>query len=126
MLLDTHRVEEGDPRWSEERRARYQQDARRFLEVIRRMADFEWTREDWRFPARRNASFLLSTAEERIEYEREFTDALLRMDTRQQTAKQDDGADRYNAVRLERQARETGWPILTIRAVHSGPRGSEP
>ena len=127
MLLETHRVDEdGEPGWSEERLAQYRQDAKRFLEVTRRMADLEWTREDWRFLARRNASALLSTAEGRAEYEREFKDAPLLMDTRQQTAKQEDGADRYNAERLERLAREKDLPILAIRAVHQHPAGSDP
>ena len=48
------------------------------------------------------------------------------MDTKQQTAKQEDGSDRYNAERLERLARESDVPILGIRAAHSGPKGSEP
>ena len=60
MLLETHRVDEGgDPSWSDDRRTQYQRDAKRFLEVTRRMADLGWTREDWRFLARRNASALL-------------------------------------------------------------------
>ena len=46
--------------------------------------------------------------------------------TRQTTAKQDDGADWCNAERLQRLARESGLPILAMRAVHSGPRGSDP
>ena len=127
LLLQTHRVdEEGDPSWSAERLAQYQQDAKRFLEVTRRMADLEWTREDWRFLARRNASALLASAAGRAEYEREFKDAPLLMDTRQQTAKLEDGADRYNADRLERLARETNVPILAIRAAHSAPRDAQP
>ena len=75
---------------------------------------------------RRNASALFATAAGRAEYEREFKDAPLLMDTRQQTAKLEDGADRYNAERLERLARERNVPILAIRAAHSGPRGAQP
>ena len=48
------------------------------------------------------------------------------MDTKQQIAKQEDGADRYNAERLERLARETNVPIIGIRAAHSAPRGAAP
>ena len=82
MLLATHRVDEtGDPSWSSERRAQYQLDAKRFLEVTRRMADLDWTREDWRFLARRNASALLAAAGGRAEYEREFKDAASLVDT---------------------------------------------
>ena len=127
MLLETHRVDEsGDATWSDARRAQYQRDAQRFLQVTRRMADLEWTREDRRFLASRNASALLSTEEGRAVYEREFKDAPLLMDTKKPTARQEDGADRYNAERLERLAREKGVPILGIRAIHKRPKGSVP
>ena len=79
-------------------------------------ADLDWTREDWRFLAKRNASAILTTAEGREVYQREFQDALLLMDTRKATAGQEDGADRYNAQRLERLAREKDVPILSTRA----------
>lgn len=102
ILLVTHRVGEvGNPSWGSERLAQYQLDAKPFLDVNWRMADLDWTREDWRFLARRNASALLTTAEGRAEYEREFKDAPLLLDTKQQTAKQEDGADRYNAERFD-------------------------
>ena len=55
LLLHTHRVDEdGDESWSEERRDAYRANARKFLEVTRRMADLEWTRQDWQFLAKRN------------------------------------------------------------------------
>ena len=127
MLLEPHRVDEsGDATWSDARRAQYQRDAQRFMQVTRRMADLEWTREDRRFLASRNASALLSTDEGRAVYEREFKDAPLLMDTKTPTARQEDGADRYNAERLERLAREKGVPILGIRAIHKRPKGSVP
>ena len=127
MLLETHRVdEEGDPSWSTERLAQYQRDAQEFLQVTRRMADLEWTRADWRFLAKRNASALLATADGRDVYQRLFQDAPLLMDTRRTTARQEDGADRYNAQRLERLAREKDVPILSARALHKRPRGSKP
>ncbi len=127
QLLETHRVDEdGDKSWSEERRAQYQRDAQEFLKVTRRMADLEWTRADWRFLAKRNASALLATAEGRAVYEREFKDAPLLVDTKKATARQEDGADRYNAERLERLAREKDVPILGMRAIHKRPKGSVP
>ena len=126
-LLETHRVdEEGSKAWSPERLARYQADAKEFLAVTRRMADLEWSRADWEFLARRNASRLLATAEGRKVYDEEFKDAPLLMDTRATTAQQQAGADAYNRERLERLARETQVPILAIRAAHKRPKGATP
>ena len=69
LLLNTHRVDEdGDKSWSAERRERYRLDAQRFLAVTRRMADLEWTREDWRWLSTRNARALLTTEEGRALY----------------------------------------------------------
>ena len=90
------------------------------------MADLEWTRADWRFFAKRNASALLETAAGRDVYQRLLQDAPLLMDTRWTTARQEDGADRYNAQRLERLAREKDVPILGARATHKRPKGSKP
>ena len=127
MLLAAHRVdEEGDPSWSSERLAQYQQDAKRFLDVTRRMADLDWTHEEWRFLGRRKASAVPAAAGCRAECEREFKDAPLPTDTKQQTAKQEDGTDRYNSERLERLARKNNVPILGIRAGHSGRREAAP
>ena len=101
MLLNTHRAaEDGDKSWSVERQ-RYRLDAQRFLAVARRMADLEWTREDWRWLSTRNARSLLTTEERRAVYEREFRDAPLLMDGKKTNMRGEDGADRNNKDRLE-------------------------
>ena len=70
LLLNTHRVDEdGDETWPAERREAYKGNAQKFLEVTRRMADLEWTRQDWQFLAKRNKRTLLSTAEGRATLE---------------------------------------------------------
>ncbi len=127
LLRATHRVEhEGDKSWPEERRARYRHDADKFLEVTRRMADLEWTRPDWQWVAQRNKRTLLMTEEGRATYEREFKDAPLLFDGKKRNARGEDGADHYNAERLERLSRESGLPILGIRALHARPKGTKP
>ena len=124
ILRATHRVDlEGEKHWSGERKARYGQDAQRFLEVTRRMADLEWDRDNWRRFSKRNKRNLLSTAEGRAEYEREFANALLLMDVKQRTAKGEDGADAYNSEELDRLSTRTGEPILGVRALHKQPVG---
>ena len=108
LLLNTHRVDEdGDETWSAERREAYKAHAQKFLEVTRRMADLEWTRQDWQFLAKRNKRALLSTAEGRATYDREFKDAPLLFNGEKGNARGEDGADRYNAERLEQLSRET-------------------
>ena len=50
MLLRTHRLDaDGDSSWPEERRRIYKAEADKFLQVTRRLADLEWTREDHKF-----------------------------------------------------------------------------
>ena len=124
MLLRTHRVDDtGDVNWTRERRAQYKADADRFLEVTSRMADLEWTRDDHAWLAKRNLSSLLTTHLGRETVHREFEDAILLMDTRKTTSTGQDGADRYNDDRLRKLSRESGQPILAIRATHAKPKG---
>ena len=44
------------------------------------MADLEWTWQDWQFLAKRNKRTLLSSAEGKATYDREFKDAPLLFD----------------------------------------------
>ena len=48
------------------------------------------------------------------------------MDGEKTNGRGDAGADRYNAERLERLSRESGLPILAIRALHARPKGTRP
>ena len=127
LLLNAHRVDEdGDETWSAERREAYKANAQKFLEVTRRMADLEWTRQDWQFLAERNKRTLLSSAEGKATYDREFKDAPLLFDGKKRNARGEDGADRYNAERLEQLSRESCLPILGIRALHVRPKDAKP
>ena len=112
--------------WSVGRRERYRLDAQRFLAVTRRMADLEWTREDWRWLSTRNARSLLTTEEGRAVYERDFRDAPLLMDGKKTNMRGEDGADRNNKDRLEQLSRESRRPNLTIKALHQRPKGTKP
>ena len=96
-LRECHRLDEaGEPGWSDSRVAKYKADARRFKDVLDRMADLEWTREDRDWLAQRSLGSLLSTPEGRETYEREFKDAPILMDGKKTNRHGDDGADQYN------------------------------
>ena len=124
MLLRTHRVDEtGDPTWTAERRAQYKADADRCLEVTSRMAYLEWTRDDRAWLAKRTFSSLLATQHGRETVRREFGDAIWLMGTRKTTSARQDGGDRHNDDRLHKCSRESGHPMLAIRATHSKPKG---
>ena len=51
------------------------------------MADLEWTRQDWQFLAKRNKRTLLSSAEGKATYDREFKDAPLLFDGKKRNAR---------------------------------------
>ena len=57
---------------------------------------------------------LLSTAEGRATYDREFKDAPLLFDGKKRNARGEDGADRYNGERLEQLSRESYLPTLAF------------
>ena len=94
---------------------------RRFLEVTRRMADLEWTREDHAWLSQRNRSLLKLTQEGRAELVG-FEDAPLLMDGRKRNARGEDGAQQYNAAELQKLSRRTGKPIARIGAYHDKPK----
>ena len=64
--------------------------------------------------------------EGRATFEREFKDAPLLFDGKKRNARGEDGADRYNAERLEQLSRDSCLPILGIRALHARPAGTKP
>ena len=92
----------------------------RFLEVVGRMADLEWTREDHAWLSQRNRSVMKLTAEGRAELAG-FEDAPLLMDGRRRNALGEDGAQQYNAEELRKLSRRTGKPIAKIGAYHDKP-----
>ena len=123
-LMGCHRLDDkGAPGWSPGRLAQYRADATRFKDVLSRMADLEWTREDRDWLAQRDLGSLLSTPEGRDTYERGFKNAPILMDGRKTNRHGDDGADQHNEERLREVAAEQGVPILAIPALHNHPRG---
>ena len=46
LLRQVWRLDDGNDTMSAEERSAYRADADKFLQVLRRMADLEWTRED--------------------------------------------------------------------------------
>ena len=61
LLRQVHRYVEEKAGIREEKREEYRRDAVRFLEVMRRMADCTWTRDDHAWLSRRNRSVLQQT-----------------------------------------------------------------
>ena len=100
-----------------------QAEQQRFLEVTRRMADLEWTREDHAWLSQRNRSSLKMTAEGRAELVG-FEDAPLLMDGRKRNARGEDGAQQYNAEELKKLSHRSGKPIARIGAYHDKPKSS--
>ena len=103
------------PSLTAEKRSAYRAEADKFLEVLRRMADLEWTREDHAWLAQRNRSVLERTERGRQELA-SFDHAPLLMDGRRRNAAGEDGAEQFNAAALRRLSARTGQPILWIGA----------
>ena len=117
LLRQVWRLDDGNDTMSAEERSAYRAEADKFLEVLRRMADLEWTREDHAWLAQRNRSVLERTERGRQELA-SFDHAPLLMDGRRRNAAMEDGAEQFNAVELQRLSTRTGRPILGIGAYH--------
>ena len=94
-LPKVHRVEYDAPDLSPAERERYKEEADRFLEVVAKMADCEWSALDHAWLKRRERSRLRMTPEGRRELEA-FDDAPVLMDGKKKKANGEDGADQVN------------------------------
>ena len=117
LLRQIWRLDDGNDNMSAEERSRYRAEGDKFLEILRRMADLEWTPEDHAWLQRRNRSVLEATERGREELAA-FDYAPLLMDGRRKNARGEDGAEQFNAVELRRLSARTGRPILVIGAHH--------
>ena len=117
LLREVHRYEEACDDIPEDKRELYREDARRFLEVTRGMADCnmtgKWSETDHAWLSRRNRSVLQQTKEGRNEIWL-FDNAPLLMDGRVDTMDGGVGANRMNMDRLERLSAETNRPIVAF------------
>jgi len=124
LLREVFRVDRGDDTMESATRREYEREAERFLEVLNRMADLTWTREDREWLARRNKRVVASSPEGQKQME-EFADAPLLMDTRKQRraggADEADGADMMNRRELNNLAKRTGVPLACLRGYHDKP-----
>ena len=120
FLQRVHRVErESVSGMSASEADAYAAEAERFVDIVGRLADCTWTREDHAWLQRRNRS-ALSPSEVR-----DFSGAPLLMDGRKRRADGTDGADQVNERRLRRVAEQDGVPILCCRSYDQKPT-SEP
>jgi hypothetical protein len=128
LLREVFRVDRGDDTMDSATRREYEREADRFLEVLNRMADLTWTREDREWLARRNKRVLASSPEGRKQLE-EFADAPLLMDSRKQKKAAGscelDGADVMNRRELNNLAKRMGVPVLRLRGHHDKPKGEK-
>jgi hypothetical protein len=89
--------------------------AERFVQVLRRLRDLEWTAEDYFWLCKRSAGQL--TLPER----RRFADAPVHMDFRKATEDNpEQNCDHYNRGFLRNMARKSGLPVVRFAARHEG------
>ena len=120
ILRKVHRLQVTDDTLPPEKRALYAEEAVKFLECTRGMADCTWTPAQRHWLARRNRSVLQQTPEGRAQLER-LEKAPLLMDTRVDKATGQVGADRLNEVKLQQLSARTSKPIVALGAHHDKP-----
>ena len=127
LLREVHRVVRDDDEvvrnMTEEEKAEYMRQAKKFEGVTKRMSDLSWVAQDHaRLAGWRNRSALERTEKGREEL-KAFETAPLLMDAKKQKTGSDggDGADKMNGFELEELARRTNEPIASFRAHHDKP-----
>ena len=121
ILRQVHRYVEDKPELPAAKRLLYREDAGKFLDVTRGMAECTWSRSEHSWFSSRNRSILQQTPEGRQEL-RAFDEAPLLMDGRVDRVTGEAGANKINQLRLERLSAETGKPIVVLRAYHDKPK----
>ena len=92
LLRKIWRLDDGNDTMSAEERSAYRAEGDKFLEVLRRIADLEWTPEDHAWLTQRCRSVLERTERGREELAA-FDHAPLLMDGRRKNARGEDGAE---------------------------------
>ncbi|MCP4861774.1 MAG: AAA family ATPase, partial [Planctomycetes bacterium] len=121
ILRKVHRYTDFDSSLSAEQQALYAEDAVKFLDATRGMADCTWTPSQRDWLARRNRSALQQTEEGRRQLARCDRGPLL-MDTKVDRSTGQVGANRVNQMKLEELSARTGKPIVSLGAYHDKPK----
>ena len=112
ILRTVHRLDDGDETMREDVRAVYRAEGEKFVRVVGRLADCEWSVEEHAWLSLRNRSRLMRSEAGRRELAREFDDplrpAVILMDVRRTTRSGQDGAYHWNAMELRRLSSRTG------------------
>ena len=114
VLTKTHRLTKIDDPQTDEDRA-FNDRADRFVRMLRRLRDLEWSIEDYYWLCKRKRSQL--TLRERDE----FSSAPVIMDFRRTTEDNpEDNCEFYNKAYLRQMVRKSGAPLIRIQAQHTG------
>ena len=124
LLREVHRYVDARDDIAPERREEFRQDAVKFLDVTRGMADCAWSQGEHAWLSRRNRTILQQTEEGRAELKK-FDGAPLLMDGRVDRVTGEVGANKINQLRLERLSAESQKPIAVLRAYHDKPKAKE-
>ena len=112
VLTKTHRLTKIDDPKTDADRA-FNDRADRFVRMLRRLRDLEWTIDDYYWLCRRKRSHL--TLRER----EEFSTAPVIMDFQRTTEdKPEDNCEFYNRALLRHMVRQTNVPLIQIDATH--------
>ena len=114
VLTKTHRLTMiEDPKTKEE--VAFNERAERFVQVLRRLRDCDWTCEDYYWLCRRKRSQLSYAERAR------FADAPVIMDFRRTTEENpEENCDAYNKAHLRAMAHKEHLPVIRIDAQHTG------
>ena len=115
ILTHVHRLHTLDKDNLSEEEQQYNERARRFIQIMHRLRDLEWTLEDYYWLCRRKLS-MLSLAERQ-----RFHNAPVIMDFRKQTLNNpENNATYYNRMKQRRHAQKQNVPVARFEAHHNG------
>ena len=114
VLTKTHRLTKiENPKTAAEEA--FNERAERFVTVLRRLRDLDWTCEDYFWLCNRKRS-MLSMAERA-----RFADAPVIMDFRRTTEENpEENCEAYNKAHLRAVAQKDNLPVIRIEAIHTG------
>ena len=122
VLRQVHRYREFDPDLAPEKQKLLKEDAERFLDVTRGMAECTWTQQDHGWMSKRNRTRLQMSEEGRKEL-KQFDDAPLLMDGRVDRVTGEAGANKINMLKLFKMSADKQRPIAVLPAFHDYQEG---
>ena len=115
ILTHVHRLHTLDKEDLSKEEKEYNERARRFIRIMHRLRDLEWTLEDYYWLCRRKLSMLSLTERRR------FHNAPVIMDYRRETKNNpENNATHYNRMKLRRHALKVKMPVARFEAHHEG------